>query len=133
MAQTGGLTLKLQVNGNVPGYHLFWENDEDNALESRLYEGFEFVSPAEVRMQSAVVADADLGDKVSKYVGKKADGSPLRAYLLKYPEDLWEEMQDMKQRQANEWDSAIRANTLGGLDKKERYNPKGADTVIKTI
>lgn len=130
MAQTGGARLKLAVFGEIPGFKLYWENDEDNAMEQRLYEGFEYVEPSEVRMEAAIVADKDVTNRVSKYVGKKADGSPLRAYLMKLDEDLWNERQALSQEQANTWDSAIRAGTVGSVDN--RYKPKGAETEIKT-
>lgn len=130
MASTGGMRLKLQVFGEIPGYHLFWENDEDAAIEQRLFEGFEFVEPSEVKMQAWTVPDSDIAGKVSKYVGKKADGSPLRAFLLKLADDLWDERQASSQEQANVWDDAIRAGTVGGVDS--RYKPKGAETSVKT-
>lgn len=129
MASTGGARLKLQVFGEIPGYHLFWENDEDAAIEQRLFEGFEFVEPAEVRMQSWTVPDSDIAGKVSKYVGKKADGSPLRAFLLKCANDLWDERQVAAQELASSWDSAIQDGSIGGVDS--RYKPRGASTSIK--
>jgi hypothetical protein len=130
MASTGGMRLKLQVFGEIPSYHLFWENDEDAAIEQRLFEGFEFVETSEVKMQAWTVPDSDIAGKVSKYVGKKADGSPLRAFLLKCADDLWDERQASSQEQANVWDEAIRSGTVGGVDS--RYKPKGAETSVKT-
>ena len=129
-SSTGGMRLKLQVFGEIPGYKLYWENDEDAAIEQLLHEGFEFVTPEEVQMASWIVQDADIANKVSKYVGKRADGSPLRAYLLKCPEDMWNERQAMGQEQANTWDDAIRAGTVGSVDS--RYKPKGADISLNT-
>ena len=126
----GGLRLKMAVAGEIPGYHLYWENDEDGAIEQLLYEGFEFVEPAEVRMQSAFVADADLGNRVSRYVGKKADGAPLRAYLLKCQDDLWAEREKNRYRQADAWDSAIREGKIQNGDG--RYKPKGASIDLDT-
>ena len=106
-ASFGGPRLKLQVFGDIPGYHLFWENDQDAAVEQLLSEGFEFVKPNEVSMASAIVQDADVAGKISKYVGKAADGSPLRAYLLKCPNEIWEERQAYTQALASDRDQAI--------------------------
>lgn len=126
---TGGLRLKLAVAGEVPGHHLFWANDQDNEIETLLYEGFEFVLPSEVRMGSWIVEDKDIAGKISKYVGTKEDGTPLRAYLLKCPDDIWEDRQANAQNQADEWDRGILAGTVGGVDG--RYNPKGTSRSIK--
>lgn len=107
-ANFGGPRLKLSVIGEIPGYHLYWENDENGAIEQLLYEGFSFVEPKEVRMQSHIVADADVADRVSRYVGQKADGSPLRAYLMKCPDEIWAERESSRLAQADAWDTAIR-------------------------
>jgi hypothetical protein len=103
----GGARLKLQVFGDIPGFHLFWANDQDAEVEQLLSEGFEFVRPDEVSMNSWIVEDKDVAGKVSKYVGKAADGSQLRAYLLKCPDELWEERQAYGQSEASDRDQAI--------------------------
>lgn len=125
-ANLGGARLKLQVHGEIKGMHLYWCNDEDSAVEQLLADGFAFVAPKEVQMESFIVQDQDVANRVSKYVGSKKDGSPLRAFLLKCPEDLWEDIQAAGQQQADAWDSAILAGTVGGVDS--RYKPKGHET-----
>jgi hypothetical protein len=127
-ARTGGPKLKLQVFGDIPGYHLYWCNDEDAAIEQLLEEGFEFVTPDEVRMKSALVADKDLDNRLSRYVGTKRDGSAMRAYLMKCTNDLWEQFQADTQAQADHWDGAIhRSHEAPG---ENRYKPAGYDTFI---
>jgi hypothetical protein len=128
--QMGGARLKLAVRGTIDGYKMYWENDDNGAIEALLYDGFDFVSPAEAEMESALVQDADLGDRVSRYVGKKADGSPLRAYLLKCPQDVWDERENARYAQADEWDSAIKAGKIQHGDG--RYTPKGANISLDT-
>jgi len=125
----GGPRLKLSVPQTIEGYHLYWENDDEGAIEQLLYDGFEFVKPAEVRMQVVtVVADTDLNDRVSKFVGKKADGSPLSAYLLKCKEEVWKEREASRYQQADDWeDSIYQAQTAPGAG---RYIPKGTETTI---
>lgn len=127
---SGGPRLKLGVRGSIPGFTLFWENDDEGAVEQLLYEGFSFVEPEEVRMQSHIVSDADLSKRVSRYVGKKADGSPLRAYLLKCPDEVWKEREADRYRQADERDAAIRSGTIAGSEG--RYRPKGYDLSVNT-
>jgi hypothetical protein len=132
----GGPRLKLDVPGAIPGYHLYWENDDDGAIEQLLNEGFEFVRPDEVHMQSAtmsrtaIVADGDVTDRVSRQVGKKEDGTSLRAYLLKCPEDLWKERENYRHEAADERDAAIRAGRVQNPDGM--YRPKGVETLVDT-
>lgn len=126
----GGPRLKLSVPQTIPGYHLYWENDDDGAIEQLLYEGFEFVKPAEVHLntQTTVVVDSDITDRVSKFVGKKADGSPLRAFLLKCKDEIWSDREANRYQQADDWeDSIFQTQTAPGSG---RYIPKGTATEI---
>ena len=129
-SNTGGIRLKLQVFGVIDGYHLYWENDEDAAIEQLMSEGWEFVEPHEVNMQSHIVSDSDVTNRISKYVGKKSDGSPLRAFLMKCPNDLWSDIQDMKHEQADIWDNAIKDGSVANVEG--RYNPTGLSINLKT-
>lgn len=125
---TGGARLKLQVFGEIQGCHMYWCNDDDNAIEQLLSEGFRFVEPSEVQMAAWIVQDADVANRVSRYVGKKADGSAMRAFLLACSNDIWDELQAAGQDQANQWDGAILAGAVGNVDG--RYKPKGAETAL---
>jgi hypothetical protein len=127
----GGAKLKLQVFGSVEGYHLFWANDQNAEIEQFLSEGFEFVHPSEVNMQSRIVQDDDVAGKVSKYVGGKEDGKPMRAYLLKCVNELWDARQEASQRQADVWDGAIRRGDVDGVDDSHLYTPKGYQTKLQ--
>jgi hypothetical protein len=126
----GGPRLKLHVMGEIPGFHLYWENDEEGAIEQLLYEGFEFALPSEVRMASHIVQDADVADRVSRYVGKKEDGSPLRAYLLKCPDEVWVEREADRLLQADAWDEAIRAGKI--QSDPSMYRPRSANIALDT-
>lgn len=129
-ANLGGPRLKMDVIGRIPGFHLYWENDQDAAIEQLLYEGFDFVEAHEVRMQSHIVSDADIGNRVSKYVGRQADGSPLRAYLLKCPDEVWAEREANRHAQADAWDDAIRRRNV--VPDEGRYTPKGMEGQVDT-
>lgn len=119
----GGPRLKMAVQGTIPGHHLYWANDDEGALEQLLYEGFSYVTQKEVSLSSNIVPDQDLTTRVSRYVGTKADGSPMRAFLLKCPEDIWQERESERYSQADAWDSAIRAGKV--QPDSGRYTPKG--------
>ena len=121
-ANFGGPRLKLNVIGRIEGYHLYWANDEEGAIEQLLYEGFEFALPEEVKMTSHIVSDADITNRVSRYVGKKDDGTPLRAFLLKCKEELWQEREAYRYQEADEKDQAIKQSVKASAG---RYVPKG--------
>lgn len=127
-AHTGGLRLKLTVMGQIDGHHLFWCNDQDAEIEQLLEDGWGFVERSEVQKVAGIVADADVDNRVSKYVGTRADGSPMRAYLMKCTEELWTEVQQDNQKQADEWDSSI----LRGMIEPDthRYIPVGFEPKI---
>lgn len=126
----GGPRLKMAVLGTIDGFHLYWENDDDGAIEQLLHEGFEFVKPSEVRMTSHIVVDGDIADRVSRFVGKKADGSPMRAYLLKCSEEHWADRESDRYEQADQWDNAIRAGRVQA--DTGRYIPKGHDISLNS-
>lgn len=128
----GGAQLKLDVVGRISGYHLYWENDQGHRLELLLEEGFEFVKPSEVGMARAserIVVDSEVTDRVSKHVGTTDDGKPMRAYLLKCPDEIWEEIQESITSLTDQRDRDILDSHNTGDD---RYKPKGYDTKIKS-
>lgn len=127
-SSTGGMRLKLAVSGAIEGYHLYWENDTGSSIDQLLSEGFEFVTRKEISLNSFIVADDDLDDRISRYVGAKEDGSPMRSYLMKCPQELWDDRQLMAQEQADQWDSAILEGTLQNVEN--RYTPKGYKTSL---
>jgi len=130
-ANLGGARLKLAVHGEIPGHKMYWCNDDNNELELHLEEGFSFVMQSEVGLNRGVVQDKDVDNRVSKYVGTKQNGDPMRAYLLKCPQEIWDDIQAASQDQANEWDSAILAGVVGNVDNS--YSPKGHETRINRV
>jgi len=106
----GGLSLQMSVHGEIPGYHLYWENDENGAIETLLMEGFDFVLQEELYSKTAkVVADEEISSVISRFVkGMRNDNTPLRAYLLKCPEDLWEQREQRRYAAADARDAEIR-------------------------
>ena len=129
----GGASLKLEVTTTIAGCHLYWENDIEARLERLLAEGFDFVSPSEVGMHNVtgrIVADTDVTDRVSKYVGTTEEGKPMRAYLMKCPDDIWEDIQDCISDLADSRDRDIldSANRATG----DRYKPSGYDTKVSS-
>lgn len=125
----GGARLKLAVQGSIQGKHLYWANDEDAAIEILLDEGFEFVHKGELgSRRDVVVSDEGVDSRISKYVGKQADGSPLRAFLMKCDEEVWQEREASIQAVADERDSAISQGAISTPDNA--YKPTGANIKI---
>jgi hypothetical protein len=126
----GGPRLKMAVFGSIPGFHLYWENDDQGAIEQLLHEGFEFVTPDEVQMTSHVITDGDIANRVSRYVGRKEDGTPMRAFLLKCDDETWTDREANRYEQADQWDAAIRAGRV--QHDSGRYTPKGVNIELNT-
>jgi len=133
-ANFGGPRLKLSVPKQIPGFHLFFQNDDDDGvIEQLLDEGFSFVTKSEVGMgrgtnSQAIVADDDVTDRVSRFVGKKADGSAMRAYLLKCPQELWDERMLSSGAQADAWEESIKAEQRD--PSPGRYLPNGVTPAL---
>jgi hypothetical protein len=106
----GGLTLQLNVRGEIPGHKLSWVNDEDGGIETKLELGFDFVTQDELNAKQAkIVPDEEITNVISRFVkGTRSDGQALRAYLLKCPDDLWAEIESRRYRAADKWDADIR-------------------------
>lgn len=130
----GGLQLKLAVGVEIPGWHLYWANDQNAEIQGLMEFGFIFVSPEEVGWQvSAVVADAELTDRISRHVGHQEDGSPMRAYLMKIPDELWQEYEAVRHEQADKWEENIRRAHVEGMEDKEKYVPQGLDIKLRQV
>lgn len=106
----GGISLQLHVHGEIPGYHLVWENDDNGAIETRLMQGFDFVTQDELyAKQAKIVPDEEISSAISRFVkGTRSDGQALRAYLLKVADEQWAELEAQRYAAADEWDRAIR-------------------------
>jgi hypothetical protein len=134
-ADFGGPRLKLSVPYQIPGMHLFFENDDDNgAIEQLLHEGFTFVTRDEVGLgrgvATSVVADDDVTERVSRFVGKKADGTAMRAYLLKCPDDLWADRTSYRDQDADAREESIIAEQRE--PSSGRYLPQGVKSSLNS-
>ena len=127
----GGQALKLSVIGEIAGYHMYWANDENAEIEELIYQGFDFVEPGEVRRAADLVVDMDLSNRISRYVGTRTDGSPLRAYLMKCTTEIWEARQARRMVQVDEWDNQIRNGRMKPQDNTQ-YVPTGFVNKLQT-
>ena len=119
--------MKLKTD-QVPGKVRRWINDDVDRLGSAHEGGYEFVEHAQ--SGSAGSADITIRDgmdsRVSKVVGTKADGSPLRAYLMEIDEDWYKEDQEAKQSRVDKTEEALRRGTdeTGTPGRDGRYIPR---------
>jgi hypothetical protein len=120
-----GTRGKLQVGHQIPGYHLYFFNDEPGRIQAALDAGWEFVSPEEVGYASSNVTNrnTDLGSgRVSVVGGKNDQGHPQQQVLLKIRQDWWEEDQAEIQRRNDKTDASIRKGKVGDIDSTGFYD-----------
>lgn len=90
----------------IPGWHLHWFKEDNVPQAIEAY--YEFVDRNEVNMNQLNVAlggtsqGTDLGSRVSLIADKTESGSPVRAYLMKLPEEYWlEDQREIDKRNSN--------------------------------
>lgn len=130
----GGMRLQLNVTGSLPGYHLYWANDEDGYVEALLMDGFDFVTQDELYQKEAkVVPDLDITSCISRFVkGTRSDGQALRAYLMKCPDEIWSEREKRRHSEADRRDSEIRRAAQDPNAGAGFYKPTSVNSVVDT-
>lgn len=115
----GGFTRKLEVYGEVPGYHLHIANDDGNRIAECQRHGFEFVLHDEIKGVNGNVTsfNTDLGSKVRFLVGTRRDGEPMYGYLMKLPIEIWEEDEQLRNDRAMAPINQMRSGRLPSHDK----------------
>lgn len=127
---------KLHVP-DIPGYKLRWMMGTAVRIEQAQRGGYEFVQRGEVEMTSispsnprSADGNSDLGDRVSISAGGDlVEGSQgIRLYLMKIPEQFWNEDQALVDAEHERLAAAIRGDGLEdkGADNTHRYVPEGA-------
>lgn len=111
----GAPQTKLAVRMELPGYFLYWTNDQDGKLEAAQAGGYEFVTPKEI-------GEARDGTQVKRLVGSSKDGSPLYAYLMKIKQEWHQEDLDQLSAVDDKFESAIREGSLLQKPGEQRYN-----------
>jgi len=86
----------------IPGYHLHWMRGDAARIMQAQRAGYTFVSQEEVELANVGIANdaeesgnTDMGTRVSIVSGGDLDsgGQPERLYLMKLPQEHWEEDQ----------------------------------------
>jgi hypothetical protein len=113
---------KLAVQ-EIPGYHLHWMLGTPDRLAQAQQAGYTFVEKDEVALNnhslgSKLTTDGntDMGSRVSHVAGSEvsSDGQAVRLYLMKIPEEWWQEDQKALEGPDSRLEN-VRKSLLGGL------------------
>ena len=133
-----GFNLKLQVYGTVPGYQLSIMNDDRNRIAEAQMHGWAMVQASEIEGVNSNVSsyNTDPGGMVRFLVGTKDTNEPLYGYLMKLPQEIWDD--DMAQRLAfnQRNDALIKGGGVpneNAADREQRYaKPFGVPISMET-
>lgn len=127
----------VDVKDILPGFVLRWINDERDRVPRSEFMGWTFVLRTEVALSEKVFPpNKDMGDKIAVYVGANEGGQPMRAFLMKIPQEGYDQIMRRKHAQDDMIEDAIRRGAVGpalsrggyaGTDKgtvKINYQPK---------
>ena len=102
-----------------------WFNDKTGRLERA--EGLEWryvtkdeIAPGGIGKTGDTTAVENMGNKVSRVVGKEDDGTPITAYLMAIPKEFYEDDQKEKSEKLLEKEKAISQ----GIDSQGRPGDK---------
>lgn len=109
---------RLAISKQQEGFHYRWVNDEPGRLSQAIDGGYDFVVPSEVGREPRE------DNKTREYAGLKADGGPMFTYLMKIPQEYYEEDQESAQEHLDSIDKAIRGGSLDRTPSDNRYIPK---------
>lgn len=93
----------------IKGHHLHWFNDIPGRLDRAKEAGYEHVK------------DAD-GKTVSRIVGSASEGGGLRAYLMKIPQEWYDEDMKLEQKRIDELDGDLRRGRVAGEGLNQKHD-----------
>lgn len=102
-ASVGGHAMKLSAPSR-PGFTRRWFNDNGNRIAEAIDLGYEFVA------ETGIQTD-DPGFRISRLVGNKPNGDPLKAFLMETPDELFAEGVAEKEAHNRQIDEAISAGS----------------------
>lgn len=106
------------------GYQRRWVNDDGKGrLQNAKAGGYTFVEDPDLRVGEDDGASKS-DSRVSRIVGRRDDGKPLRAFLMEIPSELFKQDQASKQAALDEMDRAIRKGRVRSDGEEHRYVPE---------
>ena len=120
----GGHAMMLEAPTRA-GYTRRWFNDHDNRIAQGHDLGYDLVTDGSIQ-------SSDPGSRVSRLVGTKKNGEPLRAFLMETPDALYAEGLAEKEAEAQRIDQAISAGEtseghMAQIPQDERYGTVKVD------
>lgn len=112
-ASVGGHALKLQAPAR-DGFVRRWVNDDGNRIAMAEELAYDFVEDQSIQT-------TDTGSRVSRLVGTKANGEPLRAFLMETPVEEYQAGAKEKEAVNRQIDEAI----TRGVDSTGQLAPEG--------
>ena len=85
----------------IKGFHLHWFNDIPGRLDRAKEAGYEHVKNAD-------------GENATRIVGVASEGGGLRAYLMKIPQEWYDEDMKLEQKRIDELDSDLQRGRVAG-------------------
>lgn len=113
--QVGGMSLKLAAKAR-PGYQRRWFNDDNNRIAEAQELAYDFVTDPSIQSSGS-------DSRISRLVGTKANGEPLRAFLMETPLEEYEQGQAEKEAFNRRVDEAITTGSdfTGQMPQSETY------------
>lgn len=131
-AASGAYANQKLVAPKREGYVRRWVNDDGTRLADLEDKGYSFVT--EQVSGDENITTTDLGSKKSQTVGKKADGTPLTAYLMEMPKKWQDEDSQEKEAARQEVESQIKRGQYAGdgdpINKSRLYNPSEGGNLL---
>lgn len=112
-ASVGGHSLRLEAPSR-PGFERRWFNDDGNRIATAEELAYSFVTDTSI-------SGTGEGSRVSRLVGTKANGEPLRAYLMETPVEEYQAGLAEKEAHNRQIDDAI----TRGEDSTGQLAPAG--------
>lgn len=111
----GGMSLKLAAKAR-PGYQRRWFNDDNNRIAEAQELAYDFVTDPSIQSSGS-------DSRISRLVGTKANGEPLRAFLMETPLEEYEHGQAEKEAFNRRVDEAITTGSdfTGQMPQSETY------------
>lgn len=128
-----GQNQRLVLDGEIPGYRLYWFNDRPGRIEQAIESGYEFVKKDEVRLSASrlpLEANAAMGDRIETITTNDATAGFQRSVLMKIREEFFAEDQNQMQEEINRKErQAVRSGGYGTVEGSyvpESHKTQGA-------
>jgi len=112
----------------IPGYQMHWFADRPGRIPRAIQGGYEFVDPAEVRINNFGLAadltqtgNTDLGNRVSVHGGVAENGGAERLYLMKIKQEWYDKDMELRELASDRTVQALRQGSVGA-DREKMAN-----------